>query len=121
MVYEISKMCMMVGGMIPYCPQYYNLLYNSNFRGAVSPGVCLLLVSAHALRLMFWYWHPFDRVYVIQSTLHLLFHLSLLRMISNRRTTPLRVRKWTNACLGISGHRTPFQSKSYFYLNLNLK
>lgn len=49
----VSSCLMVVGGIIPYIPQYQEIKKTSNTEG-FSTWVCLVLLVANILRIFFW-------------------------------------------------------------------
>lgn len=50
----ISSCAMVFGGVVPYIPQYWDILKTRNAEG-FSIHVCLALLLANILRILFWY------------------------------------------------------------------
>lgn len=55
-----SSAAIMFGGIVPYIPQYYDIKRTENAEG-FSLYVCLVLLIANTLRILFWY------VFIIDS------------------------------------------------------
>lgn len=49
----ISSLAMMFGGVVPYIPQYLEIRRTENTEG-FSLYVCLVLLVANSLRILFW-------------------------------------------------------------------
>lgn len=74
-----SAAAMMFGGVVPYIPQYMEIQQTENADG-FSLFVCLALLIANTLRILFWFGHPFELPLLIQSifmniTMMVLVHL----------------------------------------------
>lgn len=52
----IPSLAMIVGGVLPYVPQYLKIRQTGNAEG-FSLYVCLTLLIANILRILFWYYH----------------------------------------------------------------
>jgi uncharacterized protein with PQ loop repeat len=57
---------MIFGGVVPYIPQYLEIARTKNAEG-FSLFVCLTLLIANTLRILFWFGHPFESPLLIQS------------------------------------------------------
>ncbi|ELT93755.1 hypothetical protein CAPTEDRAFT_58151, partial [Capitella teleta] len=62
----IAGALMIFGGTVPYIPQYLEIQSSGNAEG-FSTYVCLTLLVANTLRIMFWFGHPFETPLLIQS------------------------------------------------------
>ncbi|XP_072377092.1 solute carrier family 66 member 2 isoform X1 [Diabrotica undecimpunctata] len=75
----ISAGAMIVGGVIPYIPQYRQIRKTKDAEG-FSLLVCLALLVANTLRIMFWFGRHFEYPLLVQSmimnvTMFLMIHL----------------------------------------------
>ncbi len=50
----VASLAMIFGGVVPYIPQYNEIKKSGNAEG-FSLYVCLALLSANILRILFWY------------------------------------------------------------------
>lgn len=64
----LSSCFIVVGGVAPYVPQYIDIAKSRNSEG-FSTLVCLILLVANILRILFWFGHPFETPLLIQSFL----------------------------------------------------
>ncbi|XP_035715667.1 solute carrier family 66 member 2 isoform X2 [Folsomia candida] len=64
----IASLAMIFGGVVPYIPQYNEIRRSGNAEG-FSLYVCLALLSANILRILFWFGKPFESPLLIQSVL----------------------------------------------------
>lgn len=70
---------MIFGGVVPYIPQYLDILSTSNTDG-FSIYVCLALLIANILRILFWFGHPFELPLLAQSIIMILAMVALLEL-----------------------------------------
>ncbi|XP_023022028.1 solute carrier family 66 member 2 isoform X2 [Leptinotarsa decemlineata] len=75
----VSAAAMIVGGVIPYIPQYRQIRKTRDAEG-FSLLVCLALLVANTLRIMFWFGRHFEYPLLVQSmimniTMFLMIHL----------------------------------------------
>ncbi|XP_057671450.1 solute carrier family 66 member 2 isoform X2 [Diorhabda carinulata] len=75
----VSAGAMIIGGVIPYIPQYRQIRKTKDAEG-FSLLVCLALLIANTLRIMFWFGRHFEYPLLIQSvimnfTMFLMIHL----------------------------------------------
>jgi uncharacterized protein with PQ loop repeat len=73
----IAQMAMIFGGVFPYIPQY-NEIYKSGNAEGFSLYVCLALLAANILRILFWFGKPFETPLLLQS---ILMNIAMLMMI----------------------------------------
>ncbi|CAG7828085.1 unnamed protein product [Allacma fusca] len=73
----ISAMAMIFGGVFPYIPQYREIKKSGNADG-FSLYVCLALLSANILRILFWFGKPFETPLLLQS---ILMNVAMLLMV----------------------------------------
>jgi Na+/H+ antiporter NhaD/arsenite permease-like protein len=65
-VSAVSSGFMIFGGVVPYMPQYRMISRSRNAQG-FSTLVCLSLLVANILRILFWFGHPFEIPLLLQS------------------------------------------------------
>ncbi|XP_017853756.1 solute carrier family 66 member 2 [Drosophila busckii] len=87
---------MVIGGVIPYVPQYIEIKKTQDADG-FSLYVCLALLVANSLRILFWFFSRYELPLLVQSvvmniTMFLMIHLcvKVKRMSSNTREHTLR-------------------------------
>ncbi|GFR03602.1 solute carrier family 66 member 2 [Trichonephila clavata] len=73
----ICSTAMVVGGVVPYVPQYREIWKTDNADG-FSTYVCLVLLVANTLRIIFWFGHPFELPLLFQS---IIMNIAMLAMI----------------------------------------
>ncbi|XP_037069269.1 solute carrier family 66 member 2-like [Pollicipes pollicipes] len=64
----VSAGAMVLGGAVPYIPQYLEVKRSQNTEG-FSLFVCLALLLANTLRILFWMGHPFELPLLAQSVI----------------------------------------------------
>jgi len=62
------EFAMIVGGVVPYVPQYISIRSSGNTKG-FSLYVCLALITANILRILFWFGRHYEIPLLIQSIL----------------------------------------------------
>merc|ERR1711881_739501 len=62
----IASGAMVLGGAVPYIPQYRDIKKTDNADG-FSTHVCLVLTVANILRIMFWFGRHFETPLLLQS------------------------------------------------------
>ncbi|XP_073461770.1 solute carrier family 66 member 2-like [Aquarana catesbeiana] len=75
----VSSCLMVVGGIIPYIPQYQEIKKTSNTEG-FSTWVCLVLLVANILRIFFWFGKYFEFPLLLQSILMIGAMLAILNL-----------------------------------------
>ncbi|XP_042238515.1 solute carrier family 66 member 2-like isoform X2 [Homarus americanus] len=73
-----SALAMMVGGVVPYIPQYLEIKRTENPEG-FSLYVCLVLLIANTLRILFWFGHWFELPLLFQS---IIMNIAMMMIIS---------------------------------------
>ncbi|XP_042147938.1 solute carrier family 66 member 2 isoform X1 [Ixodes scapularis] len=76
------------GGVVPYVPQYREIRRTNNAEG-FSPFVCLALLVANTLRILFWFGHPFELPLLAQSLVMTACMLAMLRLCVHTRSQSL--------------------------------
>ena len=60
-----SELAMIFGGVVPYIPQYLSIKRSGNTKG-FSLYVCLALIIANTLRILFWFGRHFETPLLLQ-------------------------------------------------------
>ncbi|XP_021962978.2 solute carrier family 66 member 2 [Folsomia candida] len=66
----LSQVFLIFGGVLPYIPQYLDIARGD--ASGFSTLVCLVLVLANTLRIVYWFGHSFDDALLVQSVIMLL-------------------------------------------------
>jgi len=74
-----AELAMVFGGVVPYIPQYLNIKRTHNTKG-FSLYVCLALIVANTLRILFWFGRHFETPLLLQSILMNFTMLELVRL-----------------------------------------
>ncbi|KAJ8042300.1 PQ-loop repeat-containing protein 1 [Holothuria leucospilota] len=106
-----ASCCMMFGGIVPFVPQYLVIKRTDNADG-FSTHVCLVLLIASTLRILFWFGHPFELPLLAQSIIMFVTMMALLRVCTNVRalneiSTAKRV--FTDQPSSPSSHKVRFE------------
>jgi len=72
-----SKVLMVIGGAVPYFPQYLQILEQRDATG-FSVYVCLVLIIANILRIVYWFGEHFELTLLIQSIVMLVVMFLML-------------------------------------------
>ena len=75
----VSSGAMIFGGIFPYIPQYRMISRSKNAQG-FSTLVCLTLLVANILRILFWFGHPFEFPLLVQSVINILCMIVMLEL-----------------------------------------
>ena len=75
----IASGFMIFGGVVPYMPQYRMISRTRNAAG-FSTLVCLALLVANMLRILFWFGHPFELPLLAQSVIMIACMLIMLEL-----------------------------------------
>ncbi|XP_006875954.1 PREDICTED: PQ-loop repeat-containing protein 1 isoform X2 [Chrysochloris asiatica] len=75
---------MVFGGVVPYIPQYRDIRRTQNADG-FSTYVCLVLLVANILRILFWFGRQFESPLLWQSIIMILAMLLMLRVCTQVR------------------------------------
>lgn len=73
----LAPVLLVGGGVIPYVPQYLQIKRTRNVEG-FSLYVCLTLLIANTLRILFWFGHPFELPLLLQS---IVMNVTMLAMV----------------------------------------
>lgn len=104
----LSSLAMIFGCVLPYVPQYITIHKNRNSSG-FSTFVCLTLLIANILRVVWWFGHPFELPLLIQSGLMIVAQILLLALC-------VRVKKENHRILNET-QGTIFEKRTLFSLN----
>ncbi|XP_058547724.1 solute carrier family 66 member 2 isoform X2 [Neofelis nebulosa] len=77
---------MVFGGVVPYIPQYRDIRRTQNAEG-FSTYVCLVLLVANILRILFWFGRHFESPLLWQSIVMILTMLLMLKLCTEVRVT----------------------------------
>ncbi|XP_060167152.1 solute carrier family 66 member 2 isoform X6 [Globicephala melas] len=75
---------MVFGGVVPYIPQYRDIRRTQNAEG-FSTYVCLVLLVANILRILFWFGRRFEAPLLWQSVVMILTMLLMLKLCTEVR------------------------------------
>uniref|UniRef100_A0A5F5PIQ7 Solute carrier family 66 member 2 n=1 Tax=Equus caballus TaxID=9796 RepID=A0A5F5PIQ7_HORSE len=75
---------MVFGGVVPYIPQYRDIRRTQNAEG-FSAYVCLVLLVANILRILFWFGRRFESPLLWQSVVMILTMLLMLKLCTEVR------------------------------------
>ncbi|XP_039989847.1 solute carrier family 66 member 2 [Xiphias gladius] len=79
--------CLMVfGGALPYVPQYQEIQRSSNTEG-FSTRVCLVLLIANILRILFWIGKQFELTLLLQSVVMIVAMFAMLHLCCTVQNT----------------------------------
>lgn len=101
---------MVFGGVVPYIPQYHDIFTSSNTDG-FSTYVCLALLIANILRILFWFGHPFELPLLAQSVIMIIAMLVMLELcirIKRGNELTAKRRKFTDCDWGSFWNWTHF-------------
>ena len=79
LVSTVSSGFMIFGGVVPYIPQYQMINRSRNAQG-FSTLVCLSLLVANILRILFWFGHPFELPLLVQSIIMIVCMMIMLEL-----------------------------------------
>ena len=74
-----ASVFMVFGGVVPYIPQYQMINRSRNATG-FSTLVCLSLLVANILRILFWFGHPFEFPLLLQSIIMIVCMIVMLEL-----------------------------------------
>uniref|UniRef100_A0AC34QS96 PQ-loop repeat-containing protein 1 n=1 Tax=Panagrolaimus sp. JU765 TaxID=591449 RepID=A0AC34QS96_9BILA len=101
---------MVIGGAIPYLPQYIEIHQRKSALG-FSLLVCLALCAANILRILFWFGKRFEVTLLVQSVVMITCMILMLEISvrMNRRTVPLKERTsvWNSGPFGPVEENSP--------------
>jgi solute carrier family 66, member 2 len=118
----IASGFMIFGGIVPYIPQYRIIQRSRNATG-FSNLVCLALLIANILRILFWFGHPFELPLLIQSLIMILTMLIMLELCIRVNTENLHTsiqRKFTDFDAKYFWKWSDFKSYLHFLLVFTL-
>ncbi|XP_051917762.1 solute carrier family 66 member 2 [Hippocampus zosterae] len=96
---------MVIGGTLPYVPQYQEIQRSSNTEG-FSTRVCLVLLIANILRIFFWIGKQFELTLLLQSVVMILTMLAMLHLCCSVQNTN---------CVSTKRHRLSDLDPKYFW------
>lgn len=85
----IASFFMIFGGIVPYIPQY-RVINRSRSASGFSTLVCLALLIANILRILFWFGHPFEIPLLIQSVVMIICMLIMLELCIRIKNETIR-------------------------------
>ncbi|KAM8810787.1 solute carrier family 66 member 2 isoform 3-T3 [Eudromia elegans] len=77
---------MVFGGVVPYVPQYRDIRRSQNAEG-FSTYVCLVLLVANILRILFWFGRRFESPLLWQSIIMIITMLLMLKLCTEVRVS----------------------------------
>ncbi|XP_039940178.1 solute carrier family 66 member 2 [Hirundo rustica] len=77
---------MVFGGVVPYIPQYRDIQRTQNAEG-FSTYVCLVLLVANILRILFWFGRHFESPLLWQSIIMIITMLLMLKLCTEVRVS----------------------------------
>ncbi|XP_076768497.1 solute carrier family 66 member 2 isoform X3 [Arvicanthis niloticus] len=80
----VAAGAMVFGGVVPYIPQYRDIRRTQNADG-FSTHVCLVLLVANILRILFWFGRHFESPLLWQSVVMILTMLLMLKLCTEVR------------------------------------
>ncbi|CAH1779997.1 unnamed protein product [Owenia fusiformis] len=118
---SIASGAMVFGGIIPYIPQYRDIKRTQNSEG-FSTFVCLTLLIANTLRILFWFGRHFETPLLLQSIIMNITMLVMVRLCVNVRNKsdiiPVKPRKFSDFDSKYFWRWTDFSSYVQFLLAL---
>uniref|UniRef100_H2ZPZ6 PQ-loop repeat-containing protein 1 n=1 Tax=Ciona savignyi TaxID=51511 RepID=H2ZPZ6_CIOSA len=78
----IASGAMVIGGVVPYVPQYRAIKKSENSDG-FSTYVCLVLLIANQLRIFFWFGRRFELPLLLQSIVMIFTMMAMLNLCVN--------------------------------------
>lgn len=118
-----SQAAMVLGGVVPFIPQYLDIHRSRNTEG-FSLFVCLTLLIAHILRIMFWFGRHFELPLLAQSIIMVFAMLVLVQLcVSVNQKSEIiaaRARRFTDFDLQYFWKWTDFLSYIEFTLTFCL-
>jgi solute carrier family 66, member 2 len=80
----VASGAIVFGGVVPYVPQYLDIRRTRNAEG-FSTFVCLTLLIANTLRILFWFGHPFELPLLVQSLVMTVAMLAMVQLCTEVR------------------------------------
>lgn len=89
----VSSVAMIVGAVVPYLPQYWDIWQSRDAEG-FSLHVCLALLVANILRIFFWFGRHFELPLLLQSFIMIVAMLAMLQLCTKiRRESDMSAKK----------------------------
>ncbi|XP_006010995.1 solute carrier family 66 member 2 isoform X2 [Latimeria chalumnae] len=115
----IAAGAMVFGGVVPYIPQYRDIKRTQNAEG-FSTYVCLVLLVANILRILFWFGRHFEFPLLWQSIIMIITMLIMLKLCTEVRTAnELNTRRRTFAATDSKDEEIKVPKR--FFMDLELK
>ncbi|KAL5022818.1 hypothetical protein ScPMuIL_001973 [Solemya velum] len=114
---------MIFGGVVPFIPQYFDIKRSKDARG-FSTFVCLALLIANSLRIMFWFGRHFELPLLAQSVIMIFAMLALIKLcVEVKQTSEIlktKPRKFEDFDTDYFWRWTDFMSYVQFLLGFTL-
>jgi len=88
----VAQLAIVFGGVVPYIPQYLQISRSGDADG-FSLYVCLALLTANILRIIFWFGKGFETPLLIQSILMSIAMLVMIHLVVQTKARSLIVKK----------------------------
>ncbi|XP_012283309.1 PQ-loop repeat-containing protein 1 isoform X2 [Orussus abietinus] len=115
----VASGAMIIGGVVPYIPQYREIQIKEDTKG-FSLYVCLALLIANTLRILFWFGKRYETPLLLQSVLMIITMLIMIRTCVNiknkNQITRSKERVFTDLDTKYFWKWTDFQSYVIFML-----
>lgn len=109
----ISSVTMVFGGVVPYVPQYWDILQSRDAEG-FSMHVCLALLVANVLRIFFWFGRRFELPLLAQSFVMIVAMMMMLQLCTKtRRESDMSARRRSFLGKYKLGFQNPFFKNKY--------
>lgn len=118
----IASGFMIFGGIVPYVPQYRIIQRSRNATG-FSNLVCLALLIANILRILFWFGHPFEMPLFVQSLVMIFTMLIMLELcirVNGENIHQNNIKKFTDFDTTYFWKWSDFKSYLHFLLVFTL-
>ncbi|XP_065561786.1 solute carrier family 66 member 2-like isoform X4 [Artemia franciscana] len=95
-------LCMVLGGVVPYVPQYLEIRKTENAEG-FSLYVCLTLLVANVLRVLFWFGKRYEIPLLVQSIVMIIAMMAMIYLCVSikKKTTILKTRERVFTGIGL--------------------
>ncbi|RWS07267.1 PQ-loop repeat-containing protein 1-like protein [Dinothrombium tinctorium] len=108
-----ASVAIIFGGVLPYIPQYIEIKRTENADG-FSTYVCLVLLLANTMRILFWFGRYFELPLLIQSVVMNIAMLTIIELCVRVRNRSIIVPQKNRFFLGMSHLHDSFSQTSCF-------
>ncbi|KAI1301244.1 hypothetical protein HDE_03144 [Halotydeus destructor] len=113
---NLASVGMIFGGVVPYFPQYREIKRTGNAEG-FSTYVCLVLLMANTLRILFWFGKRFETPLLIQSVVMIIAMFAMIELCVRTKYNNNVMAQKQRSFIALSSKNSPKKLKLKSYLS----